>query len=268
MAETQADEARLIAEWVERLLEGGLDPTWLAAGEATAVEPEQLAILGRSARDLALVRRELEARDIPAAASLGTPDVWLSREGEMMRALLDFRCGDRRGPRAVFEKYLGRYGLDDEDAISAALSALDSPLEPLLRASNFDGFVEVVRSIEKGDDWGDDQRTFEELVQSRVIPPNPPWDPPARARPSPSWEAGPGAGCPSDLGGASLDAPPRPGTASSGACSCLPGESRRSSSGARSGTRWTCTSASAGRTTAMTGGVRRAGAVVLEARPV
>jgi DNA helicase-2/ATP-dependent DNA helicase PcrA len=165
VAETQADEARLIAEWVERLLEGGLDPTWLAAGEATAVEPEQLAILGRSARDLALVRRELEARDIPAAASLGTPDVWLSREGEMMRALLDFRCGDRRGPRAVFEKYLGRYGLDDEDAISAALSALDSPLEPLLRASNFDGFVEVVRSIEKGDDWGDDQRTFEELVQ-------------------------------------------------------------------------------------------------------
>jgi DNA helicase-2/ATP-dependent DNA helicase PcrA len=96
--QTEADEATIVADWVQGLLGRGLDPEALVDGEATAIRAEDIAILGRSAASLRPVGLELDARQIPTATSVRLEDWLISAPGQVLVELIARRAADHRLP--------------------------------------------------------------------------------------------------------------------------------------------------------------------------
>lgn len=74
---SESSEAEGVASWIKAVLQSGLNPEWLAPGEPTSVEAEQIAVLGRSAAALAPTRQALDALGVENA-SASTADEWVT----------------------------------------------------------------------------------------------------------------------------------------------------------------------------------------------
>lgn len=164
---TEVEEGRRVADWVDRLLSHGMDPGWLAPGEAIQVEPSQIAVIGRTAKTLAAVEAALTERGVGTAVSLGTPRPWVSSRGRAVLALLDHACGDRRGSASVMQDLL-RNELDGHDCDwTMALPRSDlHRLAPLVDATELAEFMGVVRSLDGDDGWLEDREFLGLLERS------------------------------------------------------------------------------------------------------
>lgn len=150
--EDELDEATTVANWVEQSVRDGLPRVVLEPGETASLAPENIAVLGRSRRNIKYVRQTLEERGIPVLYNEGGrsafehPLVCLlvrglrlvqnSRDEVTRRQLTEeWRIdGDlwsgltgASGPQAAIARYLIQ-GEPDEDPtalLAAALKVLD-----------------------------------------------------------------------------------------------------------------------------------------------
>jgi len=85
---TEAAEAGAVLQLLDALLAKGLDPAWCYSGEATALLPEDICILGRTRYDLATVLDALEAEDRTFQFSAGRDGLFESETFAAFEALL------------------------------------------------------------------------------------------------------------------------------------------------------------------------------------
>jgi DNA helicase-2/ATP-dependent DNA helicase PcrA len=83
---TEAAEADLVVRCVQRLLDGGLKPEWLVDGERASLDPEDIAILGRSRYCLSSVLADLPKAGVPHFFSAGEAGLF---ESPTVRLLVD-----------------------------------------------------------------------------------------------------------------------------------------------------------------------------------
>lgn len=90
-ARNEEAEGELVADWIEGLLLSGFDPRILASDEASAISPEDIAVLGRSGAALRFVTASLEGRGIACVTSSSSND-WLSSEaGRVVLEIISLR---------------------------------------------------------------------------------------------------------------------------------------------------------------------------------
>jgi len=78
-------EARAVADWIEALLDRGMEPTWLVANETPVVDDQDICVLARSRYALRSTIGELESRKI--SHRFGTGEAGLF-ESELFQAAL------------------------------------------------------------------------------------------------------------------------------------------------------------------------------------
>ncbi len=169
-------EGAHVADWVADLLDRGLHPDDLVDGEPTAVRPEQIAVLGRSAASLRATRMTLEARGIEVAAAVSMDDWLTSVAGRIILEVVALHCTDHRGPKLQLTRLLG---LDPGD-----LSCLDdvarslkgqanslSTLAPLCHVDSPHELISMIDDLEIRNDphWEADRKLLHDAWDSFVL---------------------------------------------------------------------------------------------------
>lgn len=147
-APDEPSEGALVASWVRTLLEDGFDPDVLAADETTSVQPEEIAILARSAAGLRFVGLALEERGIKTA-SASTTNEWLSsRLGQIAMEIVSLRTTeDHRSTHWQLARLLDvdEQAVSSLDRLSAAMQAHSDPavaaLAPVSKVEKVEDFV-------------------------------------------------------------------------------------------------------------------------------
>lgn len=161
VARSESDEAKLVQVWIQRLLDNGLDPSVLAPGESPKVDPSDIAVLGRTAASLRLVREQLTNSGIEWAEG-SVEDEWVASEAAKTALdLIAFHSApDHRSTR---RRILQAVGLDSgnwSDVAWTLLQASDLNIRKLARlgtASNPAEFVSMMTDLDiEDDDWSTD----------------------------------------------------------------------------------------------------------------
>lgn len=134
-----ADEADVVADWIEHLLKEGLDPADLAAGEDTSIEPEDIAVVGRTRWVLDPLVAELSRRGRQIAMQVEASDFLEFPEGRIILDALSLETNaeDRPAARRIGEE-LGAIGAQswDGDIVDTLASLGDRSLEAIAAAVN------------------------------------------------------------------------------------------------------------------------------------
>jgi len=140
-AQSPYDEADLVAQWIERLLDGGLDPEILADGEDPTIRPEDIAVIGRARWLLdpviaALSRIEVEVSiQTDAQSFLKTAPGRILSEGLVLSALPENAPAVRR-----FADELA--GLDIEIGLQ------DCDVQSVLRGSDLPDLIGIASALD------------------------------------------------------------------------------------------------------------------------
>lgn len=169
-------EAEGIVEWIRRLLADGLPSDALGPAESSAVRPEDIAVLARSAAALRHVSATLEKRNVPYALA-STADEWFSTtQGRIVFEIVGIHTdpGHRSTYRAI-GRLLDRStsaptGPEEvKSALEASEGSATSLLAPLLDLDRVDQLLPALRELGSppgADDtrlaaWQDDLDQFE-----------------------------------------------------------------------------------------------------------
>lgn len=93
IARNEQGEGEEVASWIKDLLNVGLPPDALGAGESASVRPEEVAVIARSAAALRPTAAALEMEEV-AYSSASDPADWMASElGAALLALIEYRAG-------------------------------------------------------------------------------------------------------------------------------------------------------------------------------
>ena len=147
-------EGRIVADWVADLLSNGMPSQALSVSEPTAMSPEDIAVIGRSASSMKSATAELAAKGIEFT-SLGTKGDWL--EGAPANVALEIVAMKGAESHRSTHWHLSRLlGVLPERVSSVGklrlvLESHESPmmrmLAPLLDADTVSDFFEVLRGL-------------------------------------------------------------------------------------------------------------------------
>lgn len=108
-AADEAEEARLVADWVSELVADGLPRGSIVQGESAKVEQEEVGIVARARFRLDKIRDELLPRSIGVSMLTDSREVLQTPEGRLFYSLLNLRINpsDRPARRRVGEELEG-----------------------------------------------------------------------------------------------------------------------------------------------------------------
>ncbi len=157
------DEGAFVAGWVNDLLKHGLPREVVVAGESTQVQPEQVAVLGRSAAALRATELALKVRGIESATSVALEDWLTTAAGDLVLRLIDLRSADHRSTRWQLARMLDvdEENINSFDQLQRMLASNDDPalqaLAPLCDREDPALLVRAVGEVEiDGPDWRGD----------------------------------------------------------------------------------------------------------------
>jgi DNA helicase-2/ATP-dependent DNA helicase PcrA len=138
-----AAEAAGVAGWVEQVLAGGLDSSWLTAGERGEVAPEEIGILGRTWREVYGLFTELQNRQIPSVVRSGVGGLFASKTGRCCYFALKVRANPNDVVSAL--------------RFAAHIPGMESVSNAWLRGGsevNFEALLAAATGVEQGFDRG------------------------------------------------------------------------------------------------------------------
>ncbi len=126
-------EGAFVAGWVQKLLDEGLSTGVVVEGESTAMRPEHVAVLGRSAAAIRATERALEARGIETATSVALEDWLTTFAGDIALELIAMRSADHRSTQWQLARLLD---LEDSDvqSIEQIQTVLENHVDPQVTA--------------------------------------------------------------------------------------------------------------------------------------
>ncbi len=129
---SEQGEGARVAAWVSSLLQQGMPQAALGDGENTALRPEDVAVLCRSAAGLRFVEASLEDRGVPCAVA-STPNDWLTTSAARVVLELVGLKGAPAHHSTYWElsRLLGKVPLDE--SIAAAEAAVAGSDDELVR---------------------------------------------------------------------------------------------------------------------------------------
>ena len=167
-------EGEAVADWIRRHLVNGLADCVVAPGESTSVDPEQVAVLGRSAAALNPTREALDKLDI-AHASASTPDEWVtSPSGQALVELIGLRSAPNH--LSIRRRLSQLCEHPDPEAWSdvAGLfaSSTDLGITKLTHVCDIDSPEQLISELDgleiEDQDWPDDARQLKDAWASFV----------------------------------------------------------------------------------------------------
>lgn len=99
-ADSEDEEACLVADWVYKLLNGGFydKKNILIRGETTEVETKEIGIIGRTKYALDIIYSKLQQMNIPLSILIDTNGVLLTSEARLLLALIEIRNNPKNRP--------------------------------------------------------------------------------------------------------------------------------------------------------------------------
>jgi DNA helicase-2/ATP-dependent DNA helicase PcrA len=159
----EASEGEGVADWVQALLVSGLEKSVLSAGESTAVQDFEIAVLARSAAALRATEAALIRRGIATAIAAHADD-WLTssfgREAWLLGTLRPDSAISRRRLMRAFGLILDSAETDSA-SLTELLDLLPQEVQPVVGHDEPSKFVEAIQSIDHlddGDSWYLDRR--------------------------------------------------------------------------------------------------------------
>ena len=162
-AEDSAEEARIVVNWVDGLVLGGLDSTLLVPGEEPRVAAEDIAVIARTRYGLDDVQVELRGRGYPVSIQVDSGSFLASSEARLFYALLEVRANGNNRPalRHIEEELFSmlggypeiagaQYGLTDVlKAVSG--TPIHRMVELVSRSTlDADGLEEIIGALRHG----------------------------------------------------------------------------------------------------------------------
>lgn len=172
----ESAEAEGVAEWIRGLLADGLPADALSPGESTAVRPDDIAVLARSAAALRHTSQVLERHKVPYALA-STADEWFSTmQGRIVFEIIGIQTDpSHRSTYRAIGRLLDRSpaaptsAAEAKSALATSGDAAIRQLATLLDLSRVEELLPALRSLESppnADDtqlaaWQDDLDQFE-----------------------------------------------------------------------------------------------------------
>ena len=170
--QSEDEEARFLAAWVDSLLIHGIDARALAPGEPPTVQPADIAVLARTAAALRLTREALEDRKIPVAMSVSPEDWVRSPAARLTTEIIGYRAApDHRSVRrAIAALCAGDAAWSDLSTVIARADQVGvqqmKGLCDLEEASELLPYLESVTIEDQ--DWDDDLDQFRQAWETFV----------------------------------------------------------------------------------------------------
>ena len=98
VAGDSVEEARMVADWIDGLIEPGIDPSVLVPGEWNRLVAEDIAVIARTRYGLDKVQRELEVRNYGVSIQTDAGSLLSSPEARLFHALLEVGINNRNRP--------------------------------------------------------------------------------------------------------------------------------------------------------------------------
>ncbi|MXZ40858.1 MAG: ATP-dependent helicase [Caldilineaceae bacterium SB0666_bin_21] len=154
----------MVADWIDGLIEQGIDPSVLVPGEWNRLVAEDIAVIARTRYGLDEVQRALEARNHGVSIQADAGSLLSSPEARLFHALLEVGVNNRNRPAwkrindELFNLLGDCLGTVDGCKSLSELSGLVSstPVDPvvdLMGRSKFDasGLDELAKAVRTGD---------------------------------------------------------------------------------------------------------------------
>lgn len=161
-------EGDAVAGWIDELLQKGLDPAILGRREPTAVAPEQIAVLARTAPAQRETTAALDQRGIEWTSSVNLEELVSTDLGRGVVAVVSLRASDHDAPRWELARLLGvgRKAVADEAALRRHMAA-HAKLAGLCARIDVAGPQELMEGLgevgsDEDPDWHGDRLQLEE----------------------------------------------------------------------------------------------------------
>ena len=163
-AEDSAVEARIVVDWIERLISSGVDSTLLVPGEEPQVVAEDIAVIARTRYGLDDVQGELLGRGHRVSVQVDAGSFLSSSDARLLHALLEVRANANNRPawRRIEEdlsNILGAYpevGEAEHDLVELRQVVSGTPSQrmvELVSRSTLDaeGLEEIIGALKPGE---------------------------------------------------------------------------------------------------------------------
>lgn len=158
---TEEAEGQFLAGWIANLLSNGLDPSFVAPGESTTVQAEEIAVLARAATSLRSIRDALAAIKIESAMASTEAEWVASSPAKAIVEIVAYRSApDHVSTRRRLAKLCGSDEVDWDRPRLLIRSATDPYVAMLSGLEVSDGPDELLRRAETLEiddpDWSGD----------------------------------------------------------------------------------------------------------------
>lgn len=167
-AKDESEEARIVADWIEGLLNSGLEVDTLVKGESPAMVPEEIGVIGRSRYSLDEISSELTDRGRRISMRTEVASLLTTSEARLLHALLEVQDNPDNRPavRRVYEelqKLLPQAGEEMSPPDDGTLT-----LHELRSGVSSGTIAHVIRAVEDLDDTAEGLERF--LLELDAIP--------------------------------------------------------------------------------------------------
>ncbi len=169
-ASDEEDEAFIVTDWIEKLLDKGLDKNIVVPGETTEVEWEDIGIIGRTKYALDKIHSNLIEMGIPLSILTETSGVLLTSEARLLLDLIYIR-NDKNDLPAVRRASQELQNLDNfenalintpEDVWQKATEILPE-IVSIAKTEEFEDFSNSIRNISVNNkEWNEDSKKISE----------------------------------------------------------------------------------------------------------
>lgn len=160
-ANSVEDEARIVTDWIQELLNNGLDKDIVIPGEMTKIEPNNIGIIGRNKYLLDEIHSRLNQSEIPFSLLTDTDSNLLTSEARLFLNLLGIQDNPKSEPdiRKASEELsnLGYVNISTSREVWQSATELFPQIVTIVQHKDFEQFVTNLEKISiDNEDWRED----------------------------------------------------------------------------------------------------------------
>ena len=160
-ANDEETEARIVTDWIQKLLDDGLDKNIVIPGETTEIQPNNIGVIGRTKYVLDEIHSRLNQSEIPFSVLTDTDSNLLTSEARLLLELLSLQDNPKDEPavRKASEELrnLGDFNTSTYREVWQSATELLPQIVTMVQKKNFEQFVmNLEKILIDNEDWRED----------------------------------------------------------------------------------------------------------------